>query len=104
MGWQRLVLYRGRLPGKPKAGGHCSQQGERVGEGRCEKQCVSGSVVVCVEREQPHTPVFFGAAAFTEDPQPTSTVIFRRISLFCFFTRVEVLSLILYTILLFYSF
>lgn len=34
VGWQRLVVHRRRLPGKPEAGGHCSQQGQRVGEGR----------------------------------------------------------------------
>lgn len=34
VGWQRLVVHRRRLPGEPEAGGHCSQQGQRVGEGR----------------------------------------------------------------------
>lgn len=34
VGRQRLVVHRRRLPGEPKAGGHCAQQGQRVGEGR----------------------------------------------------------------------
>lgn len=50
MGWQRLVIHRRRLPGKPEAGGHCSQQGKRVGEGRIYV-CVFLGWFVCTESE-----------------------------------------------------
>lgn len=39
VGRQRPVLHRRRVPGEPKAGGYCSQQGERMGEGRSEDFC-----------------------------------------------------------------
>lgn len=46
MGWKRLVIHRRRLPRKPKAGGHCSQQGERMGKG--SHICVSIWVSLCM--------------------------------------------------------
>ena len=63
VGWHRLVVHRRRLPGEPKAGGHCSQQGQRVGEGR---MCVCRSLHISWKA------CLSGPGLTAEDPQLVS--------------------------------